>query len=252
MNSGHLAASNASVPALAGAPAFRDLGGRRTANGLHVRTGCVFRSCGLMELTETDVQVLRGTIRLKTIIDLRDASEVAKDGNGPLPGLQLSYRNLPLINLIANPPDRQGRLLDRYRLFLREGASSIAKVLEVCADRTAQPVVFHCTAGKDRTGIVAAILLKLLGVDAEEIVADYSSRRHELDWLMKFLARRGVQGAKLGEIHPDLLDCNPTTMREFLRILDAEYGGARTYLRAAGTDERLFARLEEVLLESRR
>lgn len=237
------------TPLLRGAPAFRDLGGIRSMDGRSIVRGRVFRSCGLMELTAEDVSVIRDSIGLRAVIDLRHSSEVANDGHGPLDGLGLRYRNLPLIDLIAHPAADRERLVDRYRRFVHGGAASIVQVLEAVADPGMQPVVFHCTAGKDRTGVIAALLLAVLGVSVEDIIADYSRARSQRDWLLDFLTRRGVQAPRLHALSAELLDCDPATMHEFLGILDAEYGGVRAYLRSAGANSALFASLETSLLE---
>lgn len=234
---------------LRGAPAFRDLGGLRSTDGRSIVRGRVFRSCGLMELTEDDVRVVRDTIGLRAIIDLRHASEVRNDGRGPLDALGLRYCNVPLIDLIAHPATAQDRLVNRYRRFIEAGAASIAAVLGLVADPDWHPVVFHCTAGKDRTGVIAAVLLSTLGVSDDDIVADYTRQRPQREWLLEFLTRRGVQAPRLQNMPPELLDCDPQTMREFLEILRTEYGGARAYLRAAGAKDALFERLEASLLQ---
>jgi hypothetical protein len=161
----------------------------------------------------------------------------------------LRYVNLPLIDLMANPPLTETRIVDRYRRLLEHGGKSIAKALEAVADPAWQPVVFHCTAGKDRTGILAAVLLTVLRVHPDDIVNDYSCHRHKRDWLMSFLARRGVQGPRLAAIHPDLFDCAPETMREFLSLVDTEYGGARKFMLASGSTPEVLEHLENTLLD---
>lgn len=234
---------------LEGAPFFRDLGGLATVDGRRVRAGRVYRSCGLMELTATDVATLRDTVRLRAVIDLRDASEAAEDEAGPLAALSLAMTRVPLIDLMVHGHVPRGRLIDRYCTYLRYGATRVRTVLERIAEADAHPLVYHCTAGKDRTGIVSAILLSALGVRREEIIADYSTDRASQAWLLEFLRRRAVQGPRLAAMPPEALDCAPETMQAFLEVMDAEYGDVRAYLESAGADARLVARLEAALLE---
>lgn len=237
------------TPLLRGAPVFRDLGGLRTIDGRVVVRRRVFRSCGLMELTDEDVRVLRDSIGLRAVVDLRHTSEVANDGHGPLDALGLHYCNLPLIDLIAHPSTGKDRLVDRYRRFIEGGAASIVQVLRLVADPAMQPIVFHCTAGKDRTGVIAALLLAALGVSAADVAAEYGLARTHREWLFEFLARRGVQGPRLHQLSAELLDSDPATMRDFLAFLDAQYGGVHSYLRAAGASDDLFEQLEASLLQ---
>ena len=97
----------ADVGVLVGAPAFRDLGGRQGRNGRLVRNGRVYRSCSLVEASEEDVEVLRTSIGLKTVVDLRDRRETELDGDGPISALGLDYRRVPLVDLlIVGPPPR--------------------------------------------------------------------------------------------------------------------------------------------------
>lgn len=234
---------------LVGAPAFRDIGGLRTADHRRVRAGRVFRSCGLMELTDADVQVVRDRIGLRCVIDLRDANEVERDGIGPLPVDRLVYRNLPLLDVVEHGPAQGDTLLDRYRRFLERGAPNLARVVETIAEPAHHPLVVHCTAGKDRTGIVTALLLAVLGVDAQSIATDYGAGRAQRDWLLQFLARRGVQGPRLAAMRPEWLDSDPAVMHDFLRMLQAEHGGAARYLAAAGCNGAVLQRLQHALLE---
>jgi len=211
----------------------------------------VYRSCALVELTENDLAVMSDRIKLKTIIDLRSPAEIAGDGVGALGGAPRHYASVPLLQHVpsASAAPNPAPLVDRYRRFLELGAGGIADVVRILADPSRHPAVFCCTAGKDRTGIVAAILLSVLGVPSDEIIDDYSAGRSQRDWLFSFLSRRKVQSQRITGMEPALLDSAPETMAQFLEILATEYGGARAFLLEVGLDESVFGALEEGLLE---
>jgi protein-tyrosine phosphatase len=238
-------------PMLGGAPVFRDLGDLATRDGRRVRKGVIFRSCALVELTEVDVELLLQRMHVRTLVDLRDGREVAGDGIGLLStaAKTLAYHNIPLLDILVDRSSTYGQgLVGRYLQFVAEGAPKIVRVLSVIALPSALPVVFYCTAGKDRTGVVAALLLVLLGVRPEEIVEDYCASAHEEPWLREFLNRRSIQRHRLGDIPPEYLRADPAVMREFLTLIEADAGGVERLLIKAGASPALFDALKNNLL----
>src|SRR5207302_890441 len=144
----------------------------------------------------------------------------------------LQYENLPLLDERVESAGQVADLGERYRTYLHSyGAKSLVQALTIIADEDAHPLVFHCSAGKDRTGVLAAMVLSCLGVPADEVVADYCAMQEERGRLADFLRRRPGY-ADLAD-HDPLLDSRPETMREFLRVLDEEYGGLRYSREAA-------------------
>jgi protein-tyrosine phosphatase len=140
-------------------------------------------------------------------------------------------------------------LPERYYRYLRRAADRFVEVLETIAADDALPLVFHCSAGKDRTGVVAALLLGCLGVDSETVVSDYAVTQHAQDEIAAFLRRRRSYARLVDQLTPDALGSEPETMREFLRLLDERHGGARSWARAAGLSGATLGRLEATLLE---
>ncbi len=102
--------------------------------------------------------------------------------------------------------------------------------------RAGGAVLFHCAIGKDRTGVVAALLLELLGVPRPLILEDYRQSEEHLQPLLAELARRYARDPATG-VHPDLLRCLPQNLERMLDFLQAEYGGAAGYLQWAGVPE---------------
>jgi protein-tyrosine phosphatase len=174
---------------LEGVPNARDLGGYRCADGRAVRPGLLFRSEALTYATETDLDVLRG-LGLAMVIDLRGEAEVAGRGSGPWAGPRAHLPTTDVTQtvfaeLISAGPGAELRdedvlvkvMTDMYRQFVAEESSrgAFSAALDLIA-RTAgrgEPVLFHCTAGKDRTGWLAALMLAGIGVDRADVYADY-------------------------------------------------------------------------------
>jgi protein tyrosine/serine phosphatase len=125
------------------------------------------------------------------------------------------------------------------------------EVFEMIAEPASHPLVFHCTAGKDRTGIVAALLLDAIGVSLHAIGDDYSIMDSQVDWLRAFLGRRAVQRSRVASMDSRLLRCNRETIEEVLLGVNREYGSTRLLLLAAGASPDLFDRLAAALLVAR-
>ena len=226
---------------------FRDLGGIGTADGRRVRSGRVFRSNGLFDLSDDEVGVLQARCRLRTVIDLRGPLEARRERPCPLAGGGLRSVRLPLLDEERQAPGVLTDFLPRYQGYLATAGDRITQALEVIADEASQPVLFHCTTGRDRTGVLAALLLDCLGVPADAIVADYGATRADRALLVEFLRRRPGR-ADLPDGSP-LLDTDATVMAAFLDWLQHEHGGAAAWARSAGLDPAVLNRLRKTLLE---
>ncbi len=168
---------------LQGGSNFRDLGGYATADGRTVRTGAVFRSAHLGTLTDTDRAAL-AKLQVRTVVDLRGVNEAAEtphliDGVGCRivgahiePGVGEKIRGA-VNDGSANPFLMMQFLTDHYRDYPRRCAPGFRTLFATLSDGTHRPLVFHCTAGKDRTGFASALLLTLLGVPWETVMEDY-------------------------------------------------------------------------------
>jgi len=171
-----------------GALNVRDLGGIATGSGAKISPGRVIRSDALSKLTDEDVATLAG-MALRTAIDFRSTHEVASAGTDRLPAgaaaIALPVDAANLEELFAAGRDTLDDLLGDgkgvafmlgiNRLFVTDPAlrAQFGRALHLIADEGRQPVLFHCTAGKDRTGWMSAILLTALGVPRDAVTADY-------------------------------------------------------------------------------
>jgi protein-tyrosine phosphatase len=226
---------------------FRDLGGYRTERGGVTRRGRLFRSDSLSYLSNRDVAALRDELGVRTVIDLRAGHEVEEFGHGPL-AAHVQQLHLPIVDRTREPasadaPVRQGPKLDTldqiYGFMLGEYADRFAVVLRVIADRENHPLVFHCAAGKDRTGLVSALVLSLCGVPDESIVSDFAFTESRMPEIIARHTAWAERAAAEAEVAGQQYGAQAATMHAVLQALREEHGSVEAYVLAAGltTDE---------------
>jgi len=167
---------------LEGASNLRDLGGWRTAEGRRLRHGRVFRSAALHGLTESDLVRLSET-GLRTVCDLRGTREAARAPSRLPPGAEA--HPLPIEPFVgASLKDMLERgaatgegatdlLRQAYLAYVSDHLPAYRRLFALLLEEARRPLLFHCSAGKDRTGLGAALILTALGVSREQILADY-------------------------------------------------------------------------------
>jgi len=239
-----------------GAFNLRDLGGYRAGDGRTLRWRTVFRADGLHRIP-AEVRPTLDRLRWRTVIDLRTLAEV-DDGGYSRPGIEVVH--LPVLrstwdaaDLAAesgDPSDPAEVLAERYVEMSEQGSSAIAAAFELLASASRLPVVFHCSAGKDRTGVLAALILAALGVDEAQIAEDYSLSEVAMGRLIAWIT---VHRPELAE---DLVDqptaflaCPPEAIVGFLDRLRARHGSVHWYLADIGVDRATVEALCEALLE---
>jgi protein-tyrosine phosphatase len=230
---------------------FRDLGGYPTEDGRTVRWRTLFRSDGLHHLSDRDVAQLRDELELGDIIDLRSSAELRTDGRGPLAAEPIRFHHLPLFDgdrrERAEGASEEMTLADRYFFLVDLAKDPLAEILAVLS-KTSSPAVYHCAAGKDRTGVVSAILLSLLGVRDEVIVADYAATRENLDAIIeRLMATKGYE-TMLSALPADTMHAEPETMVSFLAQIRDKYGSVSGYVTAAGVASAAIEELRARLL----
>ncbi len=244
-------------PGLSGPSNFRDLGGYRTADGRHVRWRRVFRSDAL-RLTEHDVQVLRDEVGLCTTVDLRTGFEYGHQEGGGNPThvarlaeVGATRHHLPMIDetrVARHASDIRPPAAKGYLKMLEKGGPALAELFGLLADPANHPLVFHCAAGKDRTGVAAALLLGVLGVDDDTIIADYAlSQDNMARALAKIQARPDAERILAGR--PLAAFEAPTdAVIGFVEAVHATHGGWHAAAAAIGIDDATVRRLRELLL----
>ncbi len=229
-------------------PNFRDLGGYAAADGRRVRWRQLFRSMTPEYLSLSEVQALK-SLRIHLIIDLRGRNA---DSSGPLAAPPVRRLRLGHPRMLASsraqlmeyanlkPEDALPVVLSRLGRVYAKAASAIANETE--------PTLVHCRLGKDRTGVFAAVILKALGVQDDDVVADYMLSESNLDACHQVLAK----------YEPSTSSTNSRVAREapsregiqrVLGLLKERYGGGVNYLTFHGMRKRDITALQERLLE---
>jgi len=245
----------ARVLPLAGGCNFRDLGGYRTADGRTVRLGRLFRSGVLSYLTEEDAASLE-RLGVRVICDLRRPDERLREPTAwPHPVEILDWQDGPDVERaggldlegIVSADDAQARIVDLYRAMPGWLSGRVAALLRRVASGDL-PLVFHCAAGKDRTGFCAAIVLHCLGVPRETILADYDLTNSAVD-LMAFVRRRYQATMGLTDSAHPLRSLNADVLRALLLAdgaylaaafgrIETDHGSIDRYVRdAVGLDD---------------
>jgi protein-tyrosine phosphatase len=241
-----------------GATNFRDLGGYPTSDGGRTRWGTVFRSDALHQLTDADL-ARYGSLGLHAVYDLRGETERYRYPN-PFPSLHLSLlahvESAPSAAAadLASATDAAGGervLRELYHGMLANSGPVFGRLLAGLADPERLPAVFHCTGGKDRAGISAALLLEFLGVGRDDVLDDYEltaryrQREHQSESYANLLAT-----GMAPEAAAVVLAAPRWAMAETLRALDEEYGGAEAYLtERAGLEPATLGKLRYLLTD---
>ncbi|GAA0471399.1 tyrosine-protein phosphatase [Streptomyces sp. NPDC046215] len=230
---------------------FRDLGGYRAAGGRTVRWGRLFRSDSLGKLRGRDRERFLA-LGIRTVIDLRYPWEIERSGRVPhhegLAYHNLSTEHRPYDQAGLGPDVEPARFLaDKYLEVAHDGVEELRRALELIAGDSA-PLVFHCHSGKDRTGLLAMLVLDLLGVHQDDIVADFAltglaTERLVAEWHANY-PDRTLSWPGYGRAPAEI-------MRLFMADLTARYGSVRGYAaERLAVDDALVTALRGQLLTS--
>lgn len=243
--SSQTASYNRRLP-MEGAYNIRDLGGYPTEDGRTVRRGVFFRADGLHKLSQKDQDALL-TRGVRTIVDLRHNQELREAANVFKDSERVAYRNVSLINPAKSMNMNIRSLGDLYVDMLDNVQEALLQVFELLSAAPDESVLFHCSAGKDRTGVTAALLLDLAGVRHDVIVADYTMTAACLAPLMQEL-RSGRPDVLSAEMYEKFLGAEPENMEMMLAHLTEKYGGSEQYLTSIGMSDQSLQSLKTKLL----
>jgi protein tyrosine/serine phosphatase len=235
---------------------WRDLGGLPTTDGGRTKFGRLFRSDTLQELDGADAQRLVDEVGLRTVVDLRLAGEVRREGRGPLEQ-EPTVRHLPvpLISVDLSVPGTAVPLITadmhvpHYLGFLDVSATKFRTIAETLADG-GLPAVVHCAAGKDRTGVVVAVILDAVGVERSAIADDYVRTRESYSMIHRRLQRLQSYRDYIDQQPPEVLDASPEAINGFLEGLVTRFGSGAGYLSSVGVSDETLAELKTALVDA--
>lgn len=237
---------------------FRDLGGYPTADGRSTKWRTLFRADGLYRLRGEDDMSRVKQLGLRSVIDLRTEREQREQGIFPTDDIEVTFHHLSIVDVTWSDTetpvfdDEVEFLVWGYRDMLEIGAGRFADAMNVLAQSESLPAVFHCAAGKDRTGVLAALLLSSLGVDDAHICADYGLTQ---DAVQRSIAWSKVHRPELAERYATIpkayLAADPRAMQVILAELAQQHGSVRNYVREIGVADATIDALGNLLLETR-
>ena len=231
---------------------FRELGGYPAADGRQLRWGRYFRAGRQDRMTKADLEQL-AQLGIRSQIDLRGTQEIRVQGVGPLQATGAAYHHVPVIpeggsatlsNLVGDS-HISGK---RYLAYLAFGPNTWQRLFSIFADPEQHPVLVHCTAGKDRTGVTTAFLLSVLGVDRSIIEADYGLTNRDRERQVDFLETEGGLSLSREELlfHTGVPE---RAMGDFIDQLTDRHGSVTAYLRSIGIDDGIQAAVRRNFLE---
>ena len=221
---------------------FRDIGGYLNQDGRRVKKGLYFRAGRQDRMTDKDLSQL-SDLQISTQIDLRRPDEVLEQGKGPLESMGAKYINIAVIP--EGGSDKLSRLVGdtgisgkRYLGYLEFGPTTWLRLFGILANEDNLPVVLHCTAGKDRTGVSTAFLLSILGVSREVIEADYLLTNLDTERQADFIESTvGYPEGYDRETMISVAGVPKDAMKVFLDGLESKWGSAIEYLEKIGVTQ---------------
>lgn len=229
-----------------GAKNFRDLGGYRTRDGRLVRWGALYRSDALHKLTDADLRQL-SDLSLEQVIDFRaiyerdrEPDRLPEELKGRLLGIPILDSSTELFQnsrqefvRILRTVDASQSLINTNVELATRFAPEIRRFIDVLLSSNGRPVLFHCAAGKDRTGFAAAIVLRIFGVSQDVVMEDYLlTNRYFFSaygWSLKIM--KWIRGKRFAESVRAFMMAEPAYLSAAFQAIDENYGSFDYYVR---------------------
>ena len=233
---------------------FRDIGGYHNQDGQKVKNGLYFRAGRQDRMTDKDLAQL-SELNISTQIDLRKQEEVLDQGRGPLEAMGANYINIAVIpeggsdklNKLVGDTGISGK---RYLGYLEFGPTSWLRLFGILADGENLPVLLHCTAGKDRTGVSTAFLLSVLGVSRDVIESDYLLTNLDTERQADFIESTvGYPEGYDREKMITLAGVPQDAMKDFLDGVESKWGSIVEYLEKIGITQDQMNKIRDNFLE---
>jgi len=228
----------------------RDLGGYPTVDGRSTRWGVVYRSDALYRLNEADWAHLQSR-SVRHVVDLRSAHEWETRGRFRDDLYPVTLHHFPVLDIPwtdDDTPDVDSAyefLMWAYPEMIRKGGHQLAAAVETVA-MLDDPVVFNCAAGKDRTGLVAMMMLTIVGVSDDLVVADFELSNNGMERLRAWAESYDSNlRERLGNAPAAFLAADGRALRDLMVGWVAEHGSMRTFARRLGVSDEAMTRLEQ-------
>lgn len=242
---------------------FRDLGGFTGFEGKRVKPGKILRGGQFFELTQQEKEAFCKAYDIRIIVDLRNEDSCIKEPNGDIPGVkQYVFEVMKnMLELDKSHPMRDsnaaaaGNFLKEFYggfVYNEHAGNCFRDILKLFAETEEGAVYFHCFAGKDRTGILAALILTVLGVSKEDIIHDYlrsiELRKEDNERLLNIAREQGKTEDELGAF-ATFLTVDRAYIENFMKSAEEKYGSVEGYIREGlGIGDDVFTSMRELYL----
>ena len=253
---------------LEGAVNFRDIGGIKTSNNKFIKSGILFRSDELSQLTDSDLKTVE-KLNLKVIIDFRSLKERSTKIDRVPPDGKIRQVNLPIIQQREDIPkwrfmiwwmfearesDFSKFLAEHYKEIAFENSNRIREIITLIADKNNLPALIHCAAGKDRTGVITAIIQLLLGLSREQVLNEYLATNDYLgsrfDKMIQKFRRMSLYRLSYENLKP-LLEAREEYLNGVLDDLFAKYASIENYLiQHCGVEKNTIEKVKSIFTEN--
>lgn len=224
----------------------RDLGGYETQMGKYTKVKKYVRAASPAQATRKDLETLKD-YGVRVVIDLRSDFEIQKEEN-PFASMEdIEFYHIDLFDdakaeLVPTHIKNYKSLSGLYIYLIETMKAPLKEVFDVFLNHPYETVLFHCSAGKDRTGVVSALLLDLAGCYEQDIVKDYSETYENNRLINESLSQ------SLDPEYKEFLLSAPTYMEDFIDYLREHYGSSGAYLMKLGYSEEEVNDLEEMFI----
>ena len=227
---------------LAGAPNFRDLGGYQIGTTRRMKWGCVFRSVHLALLTKDDQQTLVN-LGIRSICDFRSEQERKRQPNRLPQATNIQTLHLPIVSSVIEPTQAITRvmqgditwftpdfMINSYLEKIDRFYSVWYHFFKQLSQESTRPLVFHCTAGKDRTGVCATLILLSMGVSENQVVDDHTlSNVYNADGIQKIEKTLSKVGLDPDDLR-DYITAPKTAIIATIEHIHKQFGSTQNYL----------------------
>ena len=235
---------------------FRAVAPYQVRGGRRIRERTIYRSGALDLMTPADEDVLSRQVQLSCVLDLRHPDESGDASaqhalSDAVRRLSLFPEHLAQESLIAelNGLYGTGPSARRYFHYLEIGRERFVEAFQLLSEEATYPVLVHCTAGKDRTGVLLALLMDVLGAKDEDIGHEYELSNQSIDRLIAYLESTGRVLEGTPEEIRERLATPAERITGFIELVRKEYGSSADYLQSIGVDEQRLERIQDMLTE---
>jgi protein-tyrosine phosphatase len=211
----------------------------------------LLNSAGIKYFNTPFLSYQKEELKLTSVIDLRRNNAGQNKEVSLLNSAGIKYFNTPFLSYQKEELNYDFTNMGEaflFRIRHKEYAKPLIDALEIIADPKNHPLLFHCGAGKDRSGLLAAFVLSVLGVADKDIVSDYALSAQYMPDMVKRLMQDPETPDDVKNLPAYTWEATAASMALFLSVLKQEFGSARRYLEMNGADKSLFERLEKALL----